>query len=666
MQRQNAAVTGVDESKLDAAIDALDPIMALMSLIQITGDRTLLHRYWAQLDGRQSSVVEAFRDISAKDERPPVDLAIAAEIRDALRDAVKAGRVPVMPQIDLPMFRKMSRLLLGKDLPEMSLEVAFQHAGFTTDTRVRDAHDVPPADFKVIVVGAGMMGINAAVKLQQAGFDFTILEALDKVGGNWLTNTYPGAAVDTPSRVYSFSFEPNASWTQFYPRGPEFLSYLERVTDKYGLRERIQFGVRVEGAEWDEARKIWTVKALRDGVAETLECNVLIMAVGPNNNPNYPKVKDLDAFKGPVIHSAAWNHSVDLSGKKVVLVGTGCSGVQVATAIADQVGELIIIQRQPEHIIPNPTAHAKVDDLEIWAMEHIPFTVNWKRLQSLESQMGDMHGMVLKDEEYAKRSGGFGQINDGMRMYAEHYIKQHFPDDPEMVKLLTPDFPVFAKRPILDCGFYDTLKKPNVRIRRGELAAADENAVILADGTRIECDALLLSTGYQLHFGRQFDIRGKEGKTLKDAFSPHPFSYEGMLVTGFPNFVFMGAPYSFLVANHAVVSEQQVHYIVELLQWMVDDHLASFDVTPEATKAFVDDVDANLARSAWVQCGSAHGYYRDAGAGGAKKVILAVPRHNSRIWHDLRSPRETDFAVTKTPDAANAAQGERTMEMLTI
>ena len=651
-------------ARIDAAIDALDPTMALMALIQMTGNRTLLNHYWDAIDGRQEELIETFVDINAHEERPTIDPAVAAEIRDRLRVAVKSGKPPVMPQLDRPMFKRMSRLLLGQDLPDMSVDVAFQHAGFTTDSRVRKAADVPPAGFKVIVVGAGMMGINAAIKLQQAGFDFTVLEAMDTVGGNWLTNTYPGAAVDTPSRIYSFSFEPNASWTQFYPRGPEFLSYLDRVTDKYGLRDRIQFGTWVEGAEWDEARKIWTVRTVRNGKPESHECNILIMAVGPNNNPNYPKVKNLDAFKGPVIHSAAWDHSVDLTGKKVVLVGTGCSGVQVATAIADQVGELVIVQRQPEHILPNPLAHAPVAELERWAMEHVPFVAQWKRLQSLHSQMRDMHGMVMKDEDYAAKTGGFGPINDGMRMLCDGYVKSHFPDDPVMVELLTPNFPVFAKRPILDCGFYDTLKKPNVSIVRGELAEADESAVILGDGTRIECDVLLLSTGYELHFGRQFDIRGAGGKTLKDAFDPHPFSYEGMLITGFPNFVFMGAPYSYLVANHAVVSEQQVHYIIELLQWMVDDHLSSFDVSEEATRAFVDDVDAALQNSAWVQCGSAHGYYRDKGAGGQKKVILAIPRHNSRIWHDLRVPRQEDFHVTRAGDVSSGVARE--MEMLTI
>jgi len=645
---------------LESAIAALDPVVALLSLIQITGDRTLLHKYGTALEGTQHQVKEAFVAFDKPREPSAASVEVANEVRGLLLKAVKSGKPVVLPHLDMPLFRDMARLALGLELPEMSIDVAYQHAGFTTDTRVREPQRVPPAGFKVLVIGAGMMGINAAVKLQQAGFEYQILERLDSVGGNWLENTYPGAAVDTPSRVYSFSFEPNASWTQYYPRGPEFLSYLERVTDKYNVRDHIVFNTKVEGAAWDEARKVWTVKATHNGKAVTHEANVLIMAVGPNNNPNYPKVENLEKFKGPVIHGARWDHSVNLKGKKVVLVGTGCSGVQIATALADTVGEMVIIQRQPEHIIPNPTAHAPVDPLERAAMEQIPFVAQWKRLQSMSSAMADMHGMIMKDEEYAAKTGGFGPINDGMRMMCEAYLKSHFPNDPAMVEMLTPQYPVFGKRPILDCGFYDTLKKPNVKIVRGEMAAADENAVILKDGTRIECDAILLATGYNLHFGRQFDIRGKSGKSLKETFEPYPFSYEGMLITGFPNFVFMGAPYSYLVANHAVVSEQQTHYIIELLQWMVDEGLSSVDVTQEATNAFVEDVDANLTKTAWVQCGNAHGYYRDKG----KKVILAIPKHNSRIWHETRSPRTEDFVTTKRPDAKPAA--EREMKMLSI
>ncbi len=661
MQGATNHAGSANEPTLDEAIGALDPMVALLSLVQITGDRTLLHKYGAILNGMQHTVTEAFVDFGSEEFVPSAEqLLAAAAVRDRLREVLAAGKPVVLPTLDLPLFRQMSELAVGMQLPEMSLEPAFQHAGFTTDTRVQEPLRVPPADFKVLVVGAGMMGINAAVKLQQAGFDFTVVEKLDAVGGNWLENTYPSAAVDTPSRVYSFSFEPNASWTKYYPNGPEFLSYLERVTDNYNLEDRIDFNTKVDGAQWDESRKLWQVKAVRNGKAHVYEVNALIMAVGPNNEASYPSVANLDRFKGPVIHSAKWDSSADLSGKKVVLVGTGCSGVQVSSAIADKVGELIIVQRQPEHILPNPTAHATVDKLEIKAMEAIPFVAQWKRLQSLASQLTDMHGMVLKDEEYAKQTGGFGPINDGMRMLCDGYLKSHFPDDPEFVELLTPNFPVFSKRPILDCGFYDTLKKSNVSLVRGALSEADENAVILADGTRIECDAVVLCTGYKLHFGRQFDIHGKGGRNLKECFEPHPYSYEGMLVPGFPNFILGGGPYSFLVANHAVVSEQQMHYAVEMLQWMVNDGLSEVDITEEATKAFVDDVDENLQKSAWVQCGSAHGYYRDKG----KKVILAVPRHNSRIWHDLRVPRKEDFTVTKRKDLEPAMKPE--MEILTI
>ncbi|WP_420381795.1 NAD(P)/FAD-dependent oxidoreductase [Novosphingobium sp.] len=636
-----------DVAMLDQAIAELDPVVALLSLVQITGDRTLLHKFGPALEGTQHKLREAFVSFGDQDGPGAASADIAADVRNRLKLALLAAKSPVLPNLDMPLFRVMSHLALGMDIPEMSLAPAFQHAGFTTDTRVQKAKAVPPAGFKVLVVGAGMMGINAAVKLQQAGFDYTVLERLDAVGGNWLENTYPGAAVDTPSRVYSFSFEPNGSWTRFYPTGPEFLSYLTRVADTYGINANIAFGTTVEGARWDEARQLWVVSARRGHESVTYEANELIMAVGPNNTPHYPDVANLETFKGPVLHGARWDKSVDLTGKKVVLVGTGCSGVQIATALADTVGELTIIQRQPEHIIPNPTAHDPVDPLEIWQMENIPFVVQWKRLQSLASALSDMHGMIMKDEDYAAKTGGFGPINDAMRRMCKAYLESHFPDDPDMRALLWPTYPVFAKRPILDCGFYDTLKKQHVKIVRGSLAEAYDGGIVLADGTRIDCDAILLATGYNLFFGRQFDITGRSGKTLKDAFDPYPYSYEGMLIPDFPNFVFMGAPYSYLVANHAVVSEQQVHYIIELLQWMVDENLSSVDVTQAATRAFVDEMDTNLARTAWVQCGDAHGYYRDKG----KKVILAVPRHNSHIWHVTRLPRTGDFTVKRVPGA---------------
>ena len=228
-----------------------------------------------------------------------------------------------------------------------------------------------------------------------------------------------------------------------------------------------------------------------------------------------------------------------------------------------------------------------------------------------------------------------------------NHIQQQFPDDPEMVKMLTPDYPVFAKRPILDCSFYDTIKKPNVHLVKGALASFDESVVILADGSRIECDVVILATGYNMYWGTQFEIEGRDGRTLRDIFDPAPFTYWGMMVPGMPNFVLPAGPYSNLVANHAVLGEQHIHYVIELLQTMVDEQLSTFEVTQEAADRFVEEADKRLAQTAWVNKGTAHGYYRHPSG----KVVLAIPYHNSVIWHKLRQPDMADYTVTRRPDA---------------
>ncbi|HSB97141.1 MAG TPA: NAD(P)/FAD-dependent oxidoreductase, partial [Spongiibacteraceae bacterium] len=312
---------------LEQAVAELEPMVALLSLVQITGDRGLLRKYGPKLEGTQHQMREAFVAVDGEIAHAEADPAIVAEIRSKLLACVRAQQKPAMPHIDAALFREMSRLLLGFDMPEHSLEPAYQHAGFTTDTRIRQPKLTPPDDFKVLVVGAGMMGINAGIKLQQSGFDYTIIEAMNDIGGTWQVSTYPGAAVDTPSILYSYSFDPNPSWTRFYPTGPEFLSYLKNVVDHHNLRERIHFGTYMHGAKWDEARQLWTIETTQNGQKRVYEANALIIAVGPNNRAKMPDVKTLDAFAGPIVHTAEWDNSVELKGKHVVQIGVGCSGV---------------------------------------------------------------------------------------------------------------------------------------------------------------------------------------------------------------------------------------------------------------------------------------------------------------------------------------------------
>lgn len=645
---------------LEAAIADLDPIVALLSLIHLTGDRQLLNQFGPLLEGTQDQKRAAFVDFGDNVHKQ-ADPAVVAEIRAMLLHEMKGNREPLLREPDPALFREMLKLALGQELPEASIEPARHHGGFVTDTRVRKQETLPPADFKVLVIGGGMHGINAAIKLKQAGFAYTVLESRHEIGGTWSVNRYPGAAVDTASVQYSYSFDPNPSWTKFYPRKDEFLQYLERVADKHRIRPNIHLNTSMQSAEWNEARQLWIVTALRDGVEQVYEANAVILSVGVLSRPRWPDAPGRETFKGPVLHSAAWDESVDLNGKRVAIIGTGCSGVQLTRAISEYAGHVTTVQRQPDYIIPNPQALASVPAIERWAMEHIPYVTQWKRMQSLASQMMDMRGMMAMDKEWHEKTGGFGPLNDAVTKMSLNYLQSHFPDDPEMVRKLTPPYPLYAKRPILDCGYYDALKRPNVDLVEGQLARFEEDAILLSDGTRIECDAVALATGFHLDWYSGMNFVGRSGKTLNETFTPYPFAYEGITVPDFPNLFITHGPNCNLTANAAVIGEQQVHYIVEMLQTMVDEGLSAVEPDPEATRTYNEWTQEALLDTAWYRKGSAHGYYRHDESG---RIVIATPRHNSTVWHAMRQPNMEHFVTTVRADATK--REPRPMPMLSI
>jgi cation diffusion facilitator CzcD-associated flavoprotein CzcO len=645
---------------LEAAIADLEPVVALLSLIHITGDHSLLHRYGPLLDGTQDQQRSAFVDVGSHDHKQ-ADPAVTAEIRAMLLEEMKHAPQPLLTEPEPALFREMLKLALGQELPEASIEVARQHGGFVTDTRLVQQQVLPSPDFKVLVIGAGMHGINAAIKLKQAGFSYTVLEGRHEMGGTWSVNRYPGAAVDTPSVQYSYSFDPNPSWTKFYPMKDEFLQYLERVADKHRIRPHIHLNTRMESAVWNEDRQLWIVTATRDGTEHIYEANAIIMSVGVLSRPRWPNVDNQEKFRGPVLHSAAWDETVDLTGKRVAIIGTGCSGVQLTRAISEYASHVTTVQRQPDYIIPNPQALAPVPALERWAMENIPYVTQWKRMQSLASQMMDMRGMMAMDKEWHEKTGGFGQMNEIVTKMSLDYLQSKFPDDPEMVRKLTPPYPLYAKRPILDCGYYDALKLPHVDLVEGELKSFEEDAIILSDGTRIECDAVVLATGFHLDWYSDMHYAGRNGKTLKESFTPYPYAYEGITVPDFPNLFITHGPNCNLTANAAVIGEQQVHYIVEMLQIMTNEGISAVEPKEDATRAYNEWTQEKLLDTAWYRKGKAHGYYRHDAEG---RIVIATPRHNSTVWHAMRAPNMDHFAVTVRPDAEK--REPRPMQMLSI
>jgi cation diffusion facilitator CzcD-associated flavoprotein CzcO len=486
-----------------------------------------------------------------------------------------------------------------------------------------------------------MMGIVAAVRLKAAGFRFRMIERNTGVGGTWFNNTYPNVAVDTPSVEYSISFAQNSSWSKYYPRGGEYCRYLDGMARKHRIFDQIDFETEFTGCRWDAEALQWVVTTRRDGEEVTYRARVVVMALGFLTRPSLPQIEGLERFKGPVLHGGYWDDSVDLSGKNIVVVGTGASSAQISTGLADRASHLTVIQRQPNYMMPDPRVMQDVDPDELWALENIPYVTQWQRLQWFSSMMTRTATPAQIDPEYRARTGGVSEMNEAARRLSISYMEEKFKDRPDLMEMVRPDFPFFSKRPILDCGYYDTLLRPDVSLVQGELKSCEEDAIVLSDGRRIECDALVLATGYTLEYFAEFNITGRDGIDLQDLWNPVPYAYKGMEVPGFPNFFITAGPNSGLASSHTVLAEQQVHYVVECLKRMVEDDLATIEVTEQACGKFNEMLQERLENTIWMQSGTAHGYYRHH----TGKIVLAFPGPNVEYWKMLRRPEMADYQV---------------------
>lgn len=642
MAEADAAIMDSEWSaRLRASVERLDPVIGLLALVHLTGDRTLLDSHGPAFDGVPRGGGSSF---SAKGPQgtKEADPAVVADIRARLIAEMESNPQAVLENPGPALFKQMAEFALDRSLTEDSLGMGREAAGFAVGVGGIEATKVPPADFDVLVVGAGMMGIVAAVRLKAAGFRFRVIERNNGVGGTWFNNTYPNVAVDTPSVEYSISFAQNSSWSKYYPRGGEYCRYLDGVARKFRIFDQIDFETEFTGCRWDAEALQWVVTTRRGGEEATYRARVVVMALGFLTRPAMPDVEGLDRFKGPVLHGGYWDDAVDLAGKNIVVVGTGASSAQISTGLADRAAHVTVLQRQPNYMMPDPRVMQDVDPDELWALENIPYVTQWQRLQWFSSMMTRTATPAQIDPEYRARTGGVSEMNEGARQVSIRYMEQKLAARPDLIEKVRPDFPFFSKRPILDCGYYDTLLRDDVSLVVGELKSCEEEAIVLSDGRRIECDALVLATGYTLEYFAEFDITGRDGADLQSLWNPVPYAYKGMEVPGFPNFFITAGPNSGLASSHTVLAEQQVHYVVECLKRMVEDDLATMEVTEKACSGFNAMLQERLENTIWMQSGTAHGYYRHH----TGKIVLAFPGPNVEYWKMLRRPDMADYSAT--------------------
>jgi 4-hydroxyacetophenone monooxygenase len=509
----------------------------------------------------------------------------------------------------------------------------------------RKADVAPDVEFRVVIVGAGMSGLLAGHRLKQAGVEFVIVDKNDDVGGTWFENSYPGCRVDNPNHNYSYSFAQRHDWPLHFSTQDVLLDYFRQCVDAFGLRGNVRFHTEVLAATWSEGDKRWTVRVRTpEGVEENLEANALISAVGQLNRPNFPDIAGRESFVGPTFHSAAWNHDLDLTGKRVAVIGTGASAVQFIPEIAPEVGELLVFQRTPPWFGPTPDYHDTVSSGLQWMYAHVPSYSEWNRFW-IFWRMGDavLPGVTV-EPDWDSSAGSVGLMNEMVRLMLSEYINTEFGDRPDLLAKVLPTYPPGAKRMLRDNGVWArALKRDNVELITDAIREITPQGVVTADGREHEVDVIIYGTGFQASkFLTPMKIRGRNGADLHEQWDGDARAYLGITVPGFPNLFCLYGPNTNIVINGSIVyfSECEVRYVLGCLEMLFAGGHRALDVRKDVHDAFNERVDAENKRMAWGWA-DVHSWYKNEHG----RVAQNWPFTLLEYWQRTQRPEPDDYEL---------------------
>lgn len=634
-QWPNRPLPLADNRQLEAALNESNVETMLMVYVHFTRDESMLDRFAPHV--RQTYMPSEF----------PAEL--VAELRAKLRDVLTrpgAARTDTPP---VELMQKMMSVGVGEPVADEFVPLMFDQIGFDLPPprKTNSKRPLPPQNFRVLVIGAGLTGLAAAIKLGEAGYNYVIVEKNPDVGGTWYENRYPGVGVDTPSHFYCYSFEQNPEWSSFYPKGREMFDYLHRVAEKYDLRRHVRFETKVTKLVFDERNNVWNVTLRnKNGDEEMYVANAVINAHGPVNRWQWPKIPGFEDFKGPRMHTAGWDPDVNLKGKRVAIIGTGASSAQLVPAIAKEAGKVVVLQRSKHWVINNPHINDSVSPAQKWAFRHIPKFLEWFRFRVYWGASDGLFVNVVKDPNWPADSPAVSQHNDAMRQWSLGYLHQKFADRPDLIAKLTPDFPVFSKRIILDNGWFDSLLRDNVELEVRAIERVLPNGIQLKDGTVHEVDVIACATGFNVSkMIGDLTIIGRSGRSLGDEWGEDdPRAYMGLTVPGYPNYFLTTGPNS--APNHAAgqnfISETQINFIIESLDIVVAHGAAAIDTRHEAYEAWNKQVDERMKDMIWTHP-KAHSYYNNSKG----RVFLSCPYRLLDYWSWTRKPKLEHFQLLK-------------------
>jgi 4-hydroxyacetophenone monooxygenase len=629
-------MTAKEQTSARAMAERADPFLLIASLASRGVDGGLL----------DAAMPYAMRGMMRVAEDLPADLRAKAAER-VLAD-LAAGPAPALPQTD-PRWRKIIDFAAGVKVPDEYVDMLTEESGLWTRRLYEDkpvaARVKPP---HVAIIGGGLSGIAVAIYLKKAGIPFVIYEKNSGPGGTWYDNRYPGCGVDTTTHLYSYSFALNPSWTRYFSKQGELMDYIESCIDRFELRPHISFDTTIEGADYDAATGRWRLSMTVGGKPERREADVVVSAVGQLNVPSMPRIKGLDSFAGPVVHTARWRPDIDVAGKRVAIVGSGASAVQVGPSIAPSVSRLLAFQRSPQWLSSRPLYHQPVRPEDRWGYENVPLYLNWYRL-TLYWTFGDRLYNVLMLEDGPQGRRLSAQSDELRRMFTT-YIHERLAGRPDLIEKVVPDYPPMAKRIPIDFGWFDMLKRDNVELVTEAIDHVEKDAIVTADGRRHDVDLIVLATGFEAtRMLQHVPIHGRDGAELQTVWSgDDPRAYLGMMVPGFPNFFIMYGPNTNLGHGGSLIFqiECQARYIAAAVSHLTSNGAKTLEVRRDVYDAYNEKLDRLLERTVWNSPGVNSWFKNSRG-----RVATNSPWRLVDYWRLTRSFAPSDCQLTGTDPA---------------
>ncbi|WP_040841417.1 flavin-containing monooxygenase [Nocardia brevicatena] len=633
-----------DQVDLAAMIEQAGIPLLLPALVQLTGDlRWLEERY---RPCRPVGFVE--------DPTGGLDPEGQAEIRAAAVDAVSRWhKGELEPELPVPGSHLMAALMsqcLGAPVPEDYAPMLSEQLGLRPYKPERMHEQLAGRDFSVAVIGAGISGLAAARSLAAAGIPYTVLEKNSEVGGTWWENRYPGARVDVPSNLYSFSFI-DKQWSEHFSQRDEISEYLVRASHELGIRDAIRFGVEVHSARWDAGRQVWVLSMTTPQGTETLQASALITAVGLHNRPKIPDFPGLGDFAGEVAHSAQWPEGLDLTGKRVGVIGAGASAMQVVPAVVDRTAHLTVFQRSAHWVAPNDLYFQHISAADHWLLENVPFYREWNRFRLYWMYTEGMFPALEVDPEWDISRNSVNRYSEALRRFYTDYLNSRLRDRPDLVEACTPTFPPFGRRILIDNGWFDVLKRDDVDLVRSGISRLTPTGVVTTDGDEVKLDVLVLCTGFQQQrYLYPLEVTGLDGRELREEWrDDNARAYLGLAGPGYPNLFYLFGPNTNPPGGSYInLAEAQVRYVTDLLVTMARDGIGAVEVRQDVYADYNERLDAANRTKVFALDG-VESYYRNS----TGRVVTNSPWTVLQYWNMTQRPDLNDYVVSPAPTSGS-------------